>query len=97
MRTIYVTLIAVLALAIGGGGGFFVTKKYFPTVKTETTTTAAETSTASTSTTSTTDTDAAALETCLKAKWGESKYTAITANPNIATVDDKFNALPCYK
>lgn len=89
---------AILAIGLGFGGGWY----YFEKIKlpncpkAEDCPAAAVVADASTAIATTTVSDAE-LETCLKAKWGATKYDAINANPNLATVDDKFVALPCYK
>lgn len=87
-KSLAISLMVVL-LVIGLAGGAFAGYKYYP-IKNKTT------DVAETPITTSTDTDEE-LTTCLKAKWGETKYQAITANSSLASVDDKFNALPCYK
>ncbi|PIS07917.1 hypothetical protein COT78_01025 [Candidatus Berkelbacteria bacterium CG10_big_fil_rev_8_21_14_0_10_43_13] len=89
-------VLIIVSFLVGLAGGAIGGYRYYPTKNKATNTkTTAESTT--TTTENTTATDSVALETCLKAKWGESKYQAISANPSLASVDDKFNALPCYK
>lgn len=81
----------VIGLMVGGYAGFKYGGSKKICEKTECPIAAASTDTVAPVTTGD------ALVACLKAKWGEDKYTAITANPSLASTDDKFNALPCYK
>jgi len=78
----------ILGIIIGGLGGAWYAREQAKSSQPKTT--------AQTETTATTPSESE-LKTCLKAKWGEAKYEAITANPQLASTDDKFTALPCYK
>jgi len=92
-----VIVLVIAGLFIGLVGGAIAGYKYYPKKNKTATTTSEKTATTVTESSTTAASDAAALEACLKAKWGESKYQAISVNPSLASVDDKFVALPCYK
>jgi len=97
----FVLIVAAVAV-ICLGGGAYAGFKYYPMKNPAKTAECSNTevvsdSSASTEETATEETSDETVQACLKAKWGEEKYQALTTNPNLATVDDKFAALPCYK
>lgn len=93
-----VLIVAGLLVCFGASAytGYKYYEKKHPASETAAQTTESETAAETEVATETTTADQE-LETCLKAKWGEDKYTAVMANPSLASADDKFNALPCYK
>ncbi len=93
MSKLTLSIFIVLALGIGFTSGIIAKDYFWPVPPTqEVKVVQKESSSVKTSSKS-----ASEIESCLKAKWGEAKYKLISANPNLATVEDKFAALPCYK